>query len=68
MGAQWWKNVPEEVRKIREQVLELEITPVDSYAQIHFERHGPEFEKQAIRDCIQKDRNRRSRKHKCSHC
>lgn len=64
MCEQWWKNPPEEIRKIREQVRDLEISPVDSYAEIHLKRHGLEFEKQAIRDCLKKNGSKWSRRNK----
>jgi hypothetical protein len=47
-----WRNAPDEVKKIQDEVRKLEIKPVESYAAIHLQRHGLEFAKQAIRACL----------------
>jgi hypothetical protein len=51
-SAPFWKTPPREVREIQERLAKMSVKPVDSYAAVLLERHGREFEKEAIRAVI----------------
>jgi hypothetical protein len=51
----YFREKPEEVKKIFDEARKIEIKPVKSMADTQFDKHGREFHKDAIKSVLRKD-------------